>query len=78
MNLRPCEIEEIGGWYKKSKNQMILDKFVEGDFSCAEVTNYTHKNVRAAQVSFCNSIRKFKYANVHVVVRGEKVYLVKG
>lgn len=78
MNLRPCKIEEIGCWYSKTKNQKLFEEFVNSDFDCVEVENYNHKNAKSAQTCLHNSAKHFGFTNIHVVVRGEKVYLVKG
>lgn len=78
MELRPCKITDIERyWYKPTKNQKLLSEFVESDSKCVEVVDYPHSSAKAAQVSFINSIKRYGFAGIRVMIRKEKVYLVK-
>lgn len=60
-----------------TKNQEILDEFVNSDMECAEVMGYTQKTAVSCAGSLTNSIKRFKYHGVKVISRKDKVYLIK-
>lgn len=64
--------------FGKFKNLKLLEEFRDGESDCCEVKNFTQKDAKSCQTSLMASIRRYKFPNyIKVVVRKEKVYLVK-
>lgn len=70
------DIEEFGG-FKKTKNQKILEEFVNSNMDCAEVKEFTQKDSHGCAASLNISIKRFKLLNIHAISRGGRVFLIK-
>lgn len=65
-------------FYKKTKNDEILDGFLESGETCVELVGYTHVSSKCCQNSILTRIRKRKMKNmVKVMIRGDQVFLVR-
>lgn len=64
--------------YKKSKNEELLDEFINSGQECAEIKSFECTNARTCAASFRNSIRRFsKTHSIKVVQNGSRVFLVR-
>lgn len=63
--------------FAETRNQEILDEFMDSDMECAEVMDYTHKTATSCAGSLNTSIKRFKYHGVKAISRSNKVYLIK-
>lgn len=62
---------------KRTRNRDILEEFVNSGEDCVLLKDCKHKSAASFQASLLNSIRYFDIKNVSVVVRGEKIYLLR-
>lgn len=71
------KIENLKG-YKKTKNEEILDEFLESGETCVEIVEYTNKTPYSSANSFNTHIRKRKLQNMIIaIVRNKRVFLVR-
>ena len=81
MRLIPRNVNEIPSHtrigFKPTANYKLLTEFVESDHECVELVDYSYSNRKSAQNSLAASVRRFKISSVKVVVRKERVFLVK-
>lgn len=79
MKLIPYDKKNLGGinCYKKPRNLAVIEKFIESGLDCAEIKDYTHKSATSFQTSFYSTIRRFKINTVKVVIRKERVFLIR-
>lgn len=77
MKLVKCDMNEVKGYYKKTRNQEILEEFVESGLECAKVEEWTNKTANSCANSINYSIKRFGYNNIKAFVRNGIVYLIK-
>lgn len=65
------------GWYRKTKNQKLLDDFINSGFICAEVKDFTNMKARYCHSSLLNTIKKFGYNGIRVMTVDERVFLIR-
>lgn len=78
MKLVPVDKKALPGSYSKTTAMSIIEKFKESNMDCAEVRDYTHKTANSCANSLKQSIKRFRVFNVDVIVRQNRVFLVKG
>lgn len=76
MQLVPYDVEKIR-YYKPSKNQKILEEFIESGLDCVKLKDWNHKNARSLQSTLYSSKRRFHINNVAIVIRKGGVFLVR-
>lgn len=78
MTLVPYDVTKLNTkGYKKSKNQKLLEEFLDSDMTCAEVKDFTAVNGWHCAASLNQSIKRFKMANVRAISRDGRVFLIK-
>lgn len=77
MKLVPTNREKLGHLYKMSKNQKILQEFIDSGEDCVELIDHGHASARNCQTCLCASRRKFGFDNVGIAMRGDKIYLYR-
>lgn len=70
------KIEYLEG-YSKTKNQKILEEFINSDMDCAEVVEYTNKDAHSVTNSLNLAIKRFRYANIRAISRKDRAFLIK-
>lgn len=63
--------------YKRSNNLKILEEFIDSDLDCAKVEGFTQKNATTAAKSLNNSIKRYKFLNIHANARKNNLFLIK-
>lgn len=76
MELIPCDKKELGRIWKPTKNFEILQEFAQSDLDCVRA-KYDHACAKNAATSLNKSIRIFRMDGIKVVLRKDKVYLIK-
>lgn len=64
------------GFYKKTKNLDLLDKFRESGLKCAKVEDWTNKDAGQAAASLAQSIKRYKFNGIIAMSRGGEVFLI--
>lgn len=65
-------------YYKSTKNDVILNEFLESGETCVELVGYTHVSSKCFQNSLWTRIKKRKMRNtIKVMIRGDQVFLVR-
>lgn len=78
MHLEKCSINDLYSLcYKRTKNEKILEEFVNSDMEIAEVKEYTNKDAKSCSNSLNISIKRFHMTGIKSILRNEKVYLIK-
>ena len=78
MTLVPYEKSKVGyAMYKMSKNQKLLNEFVESGLDCAQVNGFTTQDATTCAASLNASIKRFKIAGIRAISRKGCVYLVR-
>lgn len=62
--------------YKKTKNLLILEEFMNSKDDCVMVEDYPHKSAHGCANALIASAKRFGF-NVTVLTRKEKVFMVK-
>ena len=70
------KLENFGG-FKKTKNQKILEDFVNSNMDCAEVKDFTCKTASYCATSLNISIKRYKLSGVQALSRKGRVFLIK-
>ncbi len=70
------DIEQIGS-YKKTKNQKIVEEFINSNMDCAEVKEFTHKTGHSCANALNTAIKRFRLSSVHAICRNGRVFLIK-
>ena len=76
MKMVPCNLEKTT-FYKRTKNYMLFEEFLNGDADCVQLVDHVHTSAKTCQSCLTNSLRWFRINNIKVVIRGEDVFLVK-
>lgn len=63
--------------YKPGCNQRMLLEFYESEYDCVEIKDHGHKSVHSFQSNLCVSASRLGLKNVKIVIRGDKIFLVK-
>lgn len=77
MKLVPCE--KIYTKYRgvNSDNLEIIMAFKEGNYECAKIEGYPHKDAKNCVGSLRNTIKNYKIRGIKASFRGDEVYLIK-
>lgn len=65
------------GCYKRSKNQKLLEEFVNSKMDCAEVKDFKQKNSKSCCNSLNISIKRYHMTGVRAIHRKNRVFLIK-
>lgn len=71
------DIPKIKAKRPYSNNYKLLMTFHDSDDVCAEVKDYTQKNVKVCHTSLLASVRRYHLNNIRVVKRDDRIFLVK-
>lgn len=78
MTLVPYDVTKLNTkGYKMSKNQKLLEEFLNSDMTCAEVKDFTTVNGYGYAASLNQSIKRFRMANIRAISRSGRVFLIK-
>lgn len=81
MKIIPRNVNEIPKteWigFKPTSNYTLLTEFVESGHECVELVDYHYSDSKSAQNTLTMSARRFNIGSVKVIVRKERVFLVK-
>lgn len=70
-------VNEQDYFFKKTKNQAILEEFLNSDYDCVLIQDHGHKSAKNAQSCLMNTARRFGYTSIKISVRGEKLFMYK-
>lgn len=65
------------GYLKKSRNQLLLEDFMNNGSDCMEIVDYNHSNIKSCFNSISKSIIRFGFKDIKCVTRKGKVYLIR-
>ena len=68
---------EVNKGYKKSKLQIELEKFIDSNEICVEITDYNHCDAYCCSQAFRLAIKRFKMNNVACITYDKKPYLIR-
>lgn len=77
MKLVKCDISELGRSYIPTRNQKILEEFVESGLKCMRVEDHHYASTNSGQTTLMDSIRRFHIIGVRAAARKGKLYLVR-
>lgn len=78
MYLEKCKMEDLYSLcYTRTKNEKLLEEFVNSDMEIAEVKDYTNKDAKSCSNSLNLSIKRFHMTGIKSIIRNGKVYLIK-
>lgn len=77
MKLVPYDVNELGSYYRKTKNLKLLNEFADSGLDCAKVEDFTQKDARSCASALSKAIKHFRFGNIQVVTRKGCVFLVK-
>lgn len=80
MKMVPYDYNKLGGVgaYKRTKNQDIVEEFLNSGNTCVEIVGYTNKSAYSCQNSIDNYIHRNRMQNtVSALCRKGHVYLVR-
>lgn len=80
MKMVPYDYRKIENYkfYENTKNDVILNEFLELGENCVELVGYTHVSAKCCQNSITTRIKKRKMQNmIKVMIRGDRVFLVR-
>lgn len=79
MKLMPYDLTKVSNsnGYKHTKNQKILEEFVESGLDCVKVEDWTQKTARGCASSFNTSIGVYKMTGIKAISRKGEVFLIK-
>lgn len=80
MKMVPYDYQKLGKAYgfRKTKNEKILDEFLESGNDCVELVGYTNKDAKSCQGSINLYIRRHKMqTQVYAIYRRGRVFLVR-
>lgn len=69
--------ESNRNYYRESKLQIELEKFIASGDPVKELTDYIHKDANVCTGSFSNAIKRYKLYNVVAVTYDKKPYLIR-
>ena len=79
MKLVPYDLKKIdnANGYKKSKNQKIIEAFLESDLDCAKIEEWTQKSAVGCAGSLNRSIEKYNMTGARAISRNKDVFLIR-
>lgn len=78
MNLVKWDVKNIDNTcYSKTKNQLILEEFINSGMECAKVEGFTQPEAHHCAGSLNNTIRNSKMHGVKAISRKGEVFLLK-
>ena len=78
MKFEPCSFERIDGvGYKKTKNFLLLEKFMNSGEPCVILKEYKHKNAYVCKETLKQSAIRFRMNDILVRVFDGEVYLIR-
>lgn len=77
MKLIPVEKDLIDKGYRWSKNQKILQEFLDSGLDCARVDGYHHEDAKSCSGSLRQSVKRFHMNNIDVITHKNQVYLIR-
>lgn len=80
MKMVPYDYRKLGGicGFRKTKNEKILNEFLESGNDCVEIVGYTNKDAKSCQGSINLYIRKHNMqTQVYAICRRGHVFLVR-
>lgn len=63
--------------YRHTKNQKILQDFIDSGLDCVKIEDYPHKSASVCCGVLRKSAERFHMNNIEILYRGEDVYLVR-
>ena len=63
--------------YKPTKNQALIEEFINKDWEAARVCDYTHKDANSCAWSINAAIKRFRKTGIKAIVRNNDVFLIK-
>jgi hypothetical protein len=63
--------------FKNTKNQKILQEFIDSGLDCVKVEDYTHKSASICCGVLRKSAERFHMNNIEILYRGDSVYLIR-
>jgi hypothetical protein len=80
MEMVPRDYRKLGriGIFVKTKNEQILNRFLETGETCVEIVGYTNKDAKSCQGSLNLYIRRHNMQNmVYAIYRKGHIFLVR-
>lgn len=78
MKLIPYDKSKLGSIsYARTKNYKILQEFIDSDYDCVKVENYSHKDAKGCNWCLSASIKRYHLDGIKCVLRNGEVFLIK-
>ena len=68
---------ELPHFYKRTKNQKIIEDFVASGAEAAIVKDWEYTSAKTGTNAINDTIKRFKLGNVHAYARKGQIYLVR-
>ena len=66
------------GWYARTKNQVYIQEFIDSEYDCVKLENYTHNDAKSCQNAMQCTIKRMGVFNrIRCAIRNGEVFLVK-
>lgn len=77
MQLVPYDKAKLGTIkYRRTKNQAILEEFVNSGVECVEIVNFPYRSAKYGQASLMKTVERLGY-RVLVTTRKDRLFLIK-
>lgn len=77
VRLIPCDVNELRGVYKRTKNYEILKEFADSNLECAKLVEFTQSSAYICANSLNKSAMRFRLYNIKAFARKGEVYLIR-
>jgi hypothetical protein len=77
MKFIPADVTKLNlKGYAKTDNLALLEAFADSGHACVKIVNFHHSDAKSCAASLKNSINRFKFGSIKVIIRQNEVYLI--
>lgn len=77
MYFEPMKKTELPNFYKRTKNQKIIEDFIASGAEAAILKDWEYASAKTGTNSINETIKHFKIGGVHAYARKGQIYLVR-
>lgn len=77
MYFEPMKKTELPNFYKRTKNQKIVEDFVASGAEAAVLKDWEYASAKTGTNSINETIKHYKIGGVHAYARKNQIYLVR-
>ena len=77
MYFEPLKKNELPHFFKRTKNQKIIEDFIASGAEAAILKDWDYASAKTGVNAINGTIKHYKLGNVHAYVRKNQIYLVR-